>query len=424
MDIQSPKGTRDILPDEMSKRKWVEGTAKSIFERFGYQEIRTPIFEHTELFTRSIGEATDIVEKEMYTFNDKAGRSISLRPEGTAPVVRACIQNGLIANLPLLKLYYIGQMFRYERPQAGRYREFWQAGIEAFGIAEPTIDAEIIMLGDHFLKEVGLSEIELHLNSMGCAECRPKYINILKEFLEDKHDQLCGQCISRLVRNPLRILDCKNSECKKVLHNAPLILEHLCEPCKEHFNQVKKYLEELNIHYIEDAFIVRGLDYYSRTTFEFIAGGLGAQDTVLGGGRYDYLVEEFGGNPTPALGFAMGIDRIILSLEEQNADIPELPSIQTYIAVIGDKAVPAAIKMTANLRRNGISAEMEYAGRSLRTQMKTANKMNAQNVIFLGEDEIANGVASIRDMGTGNQEDIPIDEIVGFLSGKILTYGR
>lgn len=422
MDIQSPKGTRDILPDEIEKWRWVEETARNIFERFGYKEIRTPIFEHTEIFTRSIGETTDIVEKEMYTFRDKAGRSISLRPEGTASVVRACIQNGMLGNVPLLKLYYMGQMFRYERPQAGRYREFWQAGVEAFGIAEPAIDAEIIMLGDHFLKKVGLSGVTLHLNSMGCVGhaaglsggCRPKYVEKLKEFLADHLDKLCGQCVIRYERNPLRVLDCKNPECKKIIRNAPLILDYLCEPCKEHFAAVENYLDELNVDYIEDPFIVRGLDYYSRTTFEFIAEGLGAQDTVLGGGRYDYLVEEFGGNPTPASGFAMGIDRIVLVLEAQETDIPELPPLEAYIAVIGARAVSAAAKIAADLRRNGISAEMEYAVRSLRTQMKTANKMDAQNVIFLGEDELESRVVSIRNMESGEQEDVPIDQVVEY----------
>lgn len=414
MDIQSPKGTRDILPDEINRWRWIENTAREVFERFDYQEIRTPIFEHTEIFTRSIGEATDIVEKEMYTFKDKAGRSISLRPEGTASVVRACIQNGMLGNVPILKLYYLGQMFRYERPQSGRYREFWQAGVEAFGIAEPAIDAEIVMMSDHFLKELGLSEVTLHLNSMGCNECRPKYVEKFKDFIAGHLDELCGQCVSRYDRNPLRILDCKNPECQKVLQDAPLISDYLCESCKEHFTTVKSYLDELNVDYIEDPFIVRGLDYYSRTTFEFIAEGLGAQDTVLGGGRYDYLVEDFGGKPTPACGFAMGVDRMALVLEAQEAEIPEVFPLEVYIAVIGERALPAAVKMVADLRRNGVSAEMEYAGRSLGTQMKTADKINAQNVIFLGEDELSSGVVAIRNMKHGEQEDVPIDEVVDF----------
>lgn len=414
MDIQSPKGTRDILPDEIDKWRWVENTVREIFEKFHYKEIRIPTFEHTEIFTRSIGEATDIVEKEMYTFSDKAGRSISLRPEGTASVVRACIQNGMLGRGGLLKLYYIGQMFRYDQPQAGRYREFWQAGVEAFGIAEPAIDAEIIMLGDHLLKEIGLSGVTLHLNSIGCVECRPVYVKKLKEFIAGHLDELCGQCVSRYERNPLRVLDCKNSECKEILRDAPLILDYLCEPCKEHFMSVENYLDELNVSYIEDPFIVRGLDYYSRTTFEFIAEGLGAQDTVLGGGRYDYLVEDFGGKSTSALGFAMGIDRIVLVLEAQKTEISELRPLEVYIAVIGEQSVPDAVKMVANLRQNGISAEMEYAGRSLRTQMKTADKINAQNVIFLGEDELSSGMVLIRDMKSGEQEDVPINQVVEY----------
>lgn len=418
MDIQSPKGTRDILPDEIEKWRWVEDTARTVFEKFGYKEIRTPIFEHTEIFTRSIGEVTDIVEKEMYTFNDKGGRSISLRPEGTASVVRACIQNGLLGNVALLKLFYMGQMFRYERPQAGRYREFWQIGVEAFGIADPVIDAEVIMLGDHFLKAIGLSGITLHLNSMGCTECRPKYIEKLKSFVADHLDDLCDQCVSRYDRNPLRILDCKNPTCKTILRDAPLILDYLCEPCKEHFATVEKYLEDLNVDYRRNPFIVRGLDYYSRTTFEFISEGLGAQDTVLGGGRYDYLVEDFGGKPTPALGFATGLDRIVLVLEAQKADIPALSPLQAMIAVIGDEAVPEAVRMVANLRRNAISAEMEYAGRSLRSQMKTANKIDAQNMVFLGENEIEKGVVSIRDMKSGAQVDVPIDDVVEYFTKK------
>ncbi len=419
MKIQSPKGTRDILPPEIQTWQWVEKVARSVFETYGYQEIRTPIFESTDLFVRGIGDATDIVEKEMYTFNDKGTRSISLRPEGTASVIRAILQNRLLDGASVLKFYYIGQMFRYDRPQAGRYREFWQVGVEAFGADEPAIDAEVIALGYQFFSTLGIKDLTLYLNSIGDPVCRPKYIEDLKAYAKMHLDRLCGKCLARHERNPMRVLDCKESGCRAVVADAPRLSDYLCDACRENFDAVRKYLDLLGIDYRENPYIVRGLDYYSRTAFEFTASGLGAQDAIGGGGRYDYLVEELGGNPTPGVGFALGVDRIVIALEAQNVTAPTCPPVDVYIAVLGDAAMPVAMQLTQQLRDSGIKTDLEYKGRSLRAQMKTADKLVARYVLIIGEDEINNESATVRDMESGDQQSVAFAQLAEMLHESV-----
>ncbi len=415
MQIQSPKGTRDILPSEVQTWQWVEQIARSVFGTYGYQEIRTPIFESTDLFVRGVGDTTDIVEKEMYTFSDRGNRSVSLRPEGTASVVRAMLQNRLMEGASVLKFYYIGQMFRYDRPQAGRYREFWQVGIEAFGADSPAIDAEIIAAGHQFFSTLGIKDLTLHLNSIGDPLCRPKYLEDLTAYAKEHLDELCGKCYARHERNPMRILDCKESGCRAVVANAPLLPNYLCDACRENFDMVKSYLDELEIDYHEDPYVVRGLDYYSRTAFEFTAGGLGAQNAIGGGGRYDYLAEEIGGAATPGIGFALGMDRIIIALEAQEVTVPTSVPVDVYFTVLGDAAMPTALRLAQELRENGVKTDLEFKGRGLRAQMRTANKLNAQYVVMIGEDEINNEAATVRDMASGDQQSVPFKQLVEVL---------
>ena len=419
MQIQSPKGTRDILPAEVQTWQWVEETARSVFGTYGYQEIRTPIFENTDLFVRGVGDTTDIVEKEMYTFNDRGNRSVSLRPEGTASVVRAMLQNRLMDGASVLKFYYIGQMFRYDRPQAGRYREFWQVGIEAFGADSPAIDAEIVAAGQQFFSTLGIKDLTLHLNSIGDPACRPKYVEDLTAYAKEHLDELCGKCYARHERNPMRILDCKESGCRAVVANAPLLSNYLCDACSENFAMVKNYLDGLEIDYHEDPYVVRGLDYYSRTAFEFTAGGLGAQNAIGGGGRYDYLAEEIGGAATPGIGFALGMDRIIIALDAQDVTIPTPAPVDVYLTVLGDAAMPIALQLAQELRENGVKTDLEYKGRGLRAQMRTANKLNAQYVVMIGEDEINNAAATVRDMGSGDQQSVAFQQLAEMMREKI-----
>lgn len=419
MQIQSPKGTRDILPSEVQTWQWVEGVARSVFGTYGYQEIRTPIFESTDLFVRGVGDTTDIVEKEMYTFSDRANRSVSLRPEGTASVVRAMLQNRLMDGASVLKFYYIGQMFRYDRPQAGRYREFWQVGIEAFGADSPAIDAEIIAAGHQFFSTLGIKDLTLHLNSIGDPVCRPKYVEDLTAYAKEHLDELCGKCYARHERNPMRILDCKESGCRAVVANAPLLSNYLCDACRENFDMVKSYLDGLEIDYHEDPYVVRGLDYYSRTAFEFTAGGLGAQNAIGGGGRYDYLAEEIGGTPTPGIGFALGMDRIIIALDAQNVTVPTSAPVDVYLSVLGDAAMPVALRLAQELRESGVKTDLEFKGRGLRAQMRTANKLNARYVVMIGEDEISNKAATMRDMGSGDQQSVAFQQLAELMREKV-----
>lgn len=412
MNVRRPRGTNDILPPESGNWQLIEEKIRDICYRFGYQEIRTPIFEHTELFERGIGDTTDIVEKEMYTFTDRGKRSITLRPEGTAPVVRAFVENKLYANALPAKLYYLGPMFRYEKPQAGRYRQFFQFGVEAIGSSDPTVDVEMIVLPIEFYKACGLTGFHVHINSIGCPTCRPKYRELLQQHFAKNHDDFCDNCQSRMDRNPLRVLDCKNPGCKELTAEVPSILDSLCSDCSEHFTQVRDYLDQLDVHYVIEPKLVRGFDYYTKTVFEIIVPSLGAQNAIGGGGRYDGLVEEIGGNSVPAVGFAVGIDRLILSLEQQEENIFTENNPAGYVTHFGGVTKTAAVKLVHELRQAGLWIEMDYLDRSLKAQMKSANRFNCNWVAIIGEDELAAGVIKVRWMESGNEELLPFDSVV------------
>ena len=417
--IRAVRGTRDITPDEAYKWQYVESTARSVFEKFGFREIRTPMFERTELFVKGTGEATDIVQKEMYTFEDKSGRSLTLRPEGTPPVVRSYLENNLFMDVPICKLYYIAPMFRYERPQAGRYRQHLQVGAEVIGTASPTADAELMSMYLHFMSKLNIEGVSLQINSVGCAECRPKYIAILQAFARENLDSLCETCKDRLDRNTLRMLDCKIEGCREVFAEGPRILNHLCEGCQKHSDAVTGFLDRLELSYEINPFLVRGLDYYTRTVFEVVAEGLGAQDVIAGGGRYDDLVEQLGGKPTPALGFGSGVDRIIEAMEAQKVRFPDPPGIDVYLASIGEESISRILEISHLLRRKGISAEIGLEGRSLRSQMKAANKLGARYVIMIGDDEIDAGTVTLRNMQDGQQETIDVQMIGSTIEDKL-----
>jgi histidyl-tRNA synthetase len=365
-----------------------------------------PRVKLTELFTRSIGDSTDIVTKEMYTFTDKGERSITLRPEGTAPVVRACIENNLIAQGELVKLYYFGPMFRYERPQAGRYRQFYQAGAEAFGSADPLLDAEMIELGIRFFVNLGLKELEVDINSVGCKKCRPKYTEALKDYFRDKAKDLCEDCRKRLDTNPLRVLDCKVPGCQAAVDKAPSSVDYICPDCKKDFEIVTGTLKKDAVNFKVNKRLVRGLDYYTRTTFEIVSKDLGAQNAVCGGGRYDDLVEELGGKPTPATGFAIGLDRLVMVLMDQKVKIPGDDRLTVYIATLGDAAREKGFEILKNLRDMGIKSDMDYQGRSLNSQLKKADKLNAKFAMIIGEDELKRDMVVIRSMDKKEQEEI------------------
>ncbi|BBB92881.1 MAG TPA: histidine--tRNA ligase [Methylomusa anaerophila] len=399
-----PRGTKDILPDLSSHWRYIESIARDICNRSVYQEIRTPIFEHTELFLRGIGETTDIVEKEMYTFIDRGKRSITLRPENTAAVVRSYLEHKLYADLQPSKLYYIGPMFRYDRPQAGRYRQFHQFGVEAIGAKGPVIDAEIISLAVLFFRKLGLNELMLYINSVGCPKCRPVYRTQLKDFFHEKLSFLCEDCQSRFERNPMRILDCKNDKCAEISNNAPHMVESLCEDCSTHFSQLKQLLTAAQIDYIINPRLVRGLDYYTKTAFEIQYPPLGAQSAVCGGGRYDGLVAECGGQPTPGIGFAIGLERVLLALEKQKL-LPEVnTAIDVFVAPLIGAAQAMAFGLLVKLREQGVTCDMDYMERSLKAQMKYANKYPAKYVALIGEDEIAQGKVMFKNMATGEQQ--------------------
>ena len=419
-EFKAPRGTRDILPAEIEPWRELERVCRSVMEAAGYLEIRTPIFEHTELFQRGIGETTDIVEKEMYTFLDRAGRSITLRPEGTASVVRSYLEHKMYALPQPIKVYYIGRMYRYERPQAGRYREFRQFGAEAIGAQDPAIDAELIEVFVEILSRMGLKDLEVHVNSIGCPECRPKYRDAIREGLEPVMGRLCEDCLRRLTRNPLRILDCKNPECRDLTKNVANIFDHLCDECRDHFQSFSRFLDISGIQYVVDPRIVRGLDYYTKTVFEVISRDLGAQDAVGGGGRYDGLVEECGGSPTPGAGFAAGMDRIIQLMTARKAPDEGISGLDVFIAALGDDARLIAFKTATDLRRAGVSADIDHMGRSLRAQMKFADRGKFRYVVILGEDEIAANEATIREMATGAQTRVSFDGLVGALIGRCL----
>ncbi|MCX6345931.1 MAG: histidine--tRNA ligase [Armatimonadetes bacterium] len=416
-EYTAPRGTRDILPSETPKWQYLESVFRDICALCDYKEIRTPTFEHTELFTRNLGETTDVVSKEMYTFISRGNKSLTLRPEGTAPVIRAYVQHNLGAGLPVNKLYYIGRSFRYERPQAGRYREHTQLGVEALGSADPAIDAEVISLAAHFFKTVGVKQFELQLNSIGCPECRPAYRKALVVFAEAKVDKLCATCATRYEQNPLRMLDCKVPECKALLVGAPKMSDHLCEDCSGHFAKVQGYLTKFGIDFILDPSLVRGFDYYTKTAFEFVSGELGAQNAIGGGGRYDNLVREVGGSETPGIGFGLGLDRLAMTLDLLGVELPVRDGITAFVAGLGEVGHEAAVELVRSLRMEGIPTDMDYTGRSLKAQMKVANKLKARYVVILGEDEIRAVVATVRDMKTSEQNSVPMMDLAKALKG-------
>ena len=403
------KGTNDVLPDESSNWQFVERQMLSTAALYGFKEIRVPVFEHTEVFLRSVGDTTDVVQKEMYTFDDKGGRSITLRPELTAGVIRSVIENGLVNGALPLKVCYVGGCYRYEKPQAGRLREFPQFGVECVGAAEPNADAEVIALARQVLNSIGIDKISLEINSIGCPECRKEYHKALKEYFSANKDKLCGTCLDRLERNPMRILDCKSPVCSEIAGNAPVVLDYLCDECKKHFEQVKSYLTAMNIEYTVNPHIVRGLDYYTRTVFEFVSGDIGAQSTVCGGGRYDGLVAQMGGPSVPSLGFAMGIERLMLVLKNQGKELPSADKPDLYIAALGEKAQLKTAELCAALRADGFKVETDICGRGLKAQMKYANKIGAKYSLVLGDTEIGENSASLKNMADGEAFTVKLD---------------
>ncbi|AAM24457.1 histidyl-tRNA synthetase [Caldanaerobacter subterraneus subsp. tengcongensis MB4] len=411
MLTKAPRGTKDVLPSESYKWQYVENLMREICEFYGYKEIRTPGFEHTELFLRGVGESTDIVRKEMYTFNDRSGRSITLKAEGTSPAVRAFIEHGLYAETQPTKLYYITPVYRYEKPQAGRLREHHQFGVEIFGAKSASADAEVISIAMTLLKKLGLNNLELRINSVGCPVCRKNYNKVLKEFLKEHLDELCDDCKVRYEVNPLRVLDCKVESCRRVTGEAPLITDYLCDDCRNHFEELKKYLDAMGYDYIVDPRIVRGLDYYTKTAFEIISKDIGAQGTVCGGGRYDGLIEECGGPSMPGVGFGMGIERLLLTLEQNGIEIPKPEGPDLFIAYIGDEAKLFTFTLANKLRFNGLKVEIDHMERSLKAQMKYANKLNAKFAVVIGEEELESKKVKLKNMATGEETEILIDEI-------------
>ncbi len=404
MAITGIKGFNDILPGEVEKWQHIEATARRVFELYGFAEIRVPIMEKTELFARSIGDATDIVEKEMYSFTDKGENQVTLRPEGTASVMRAFIEHKLYANDPVAKLYYLGPMFRYERPQKGRYRQFHQIGAEVTGVTDPKVDAQLLTMLCHFFDELGLTEPTLQINSLGCPECRPIYRQVLKEFLRAKLELLCDDCKRRFETNPLRALDCKSTGCQEATKEAPSVLDHLCAGCADHFARVRGYLETVGTGYSINPRMVRGLDYYTRTTFELVTGLLGSQSAVAAGGRYDGLIAELGGPALPGIGFAMGVERVALLLAEQ--EFKKRPDL--FIAALGEPAQAEAFRLMTGLQRQGVSVEIDYEGKSLKSQLRRSDKFDARFTLIIGEDELAKGRGALKNMDQGSQEEVPL----------------
>lgn len=408
--INIPKGTKDMLPGEAYKWSYVKGVCRDFAALYNLKEISTPVFEHTELFLRGVGDTTDVVNKEMYTFEDKGGRSITLKPEGTAGVARAFIENGLKNETMPQKMFYFTPVFRYERPQAGRLREHHQFGIELYGGNGADLDAEVIAIAYSILHKLGLS-VELNINSMGCKECRNEYNNALKEYYRQYFDKLCPTCRERLNKNPSRLLDCKDPSCAEFKANAPKMIDYLCDDCREHFETLKRYLDLIGINYKVNPYVVRGLDYYTRTVFEFITTALGAQGTVCGGGRYDGLIEQLGGQSTPAVGFGMGIERVIMLMETENAPFKKDDDVKLFIVTMDDKAKDKAFEIVYKLRCCGIKAEMEHAGRGVKAQFKYADKINAENIIVLGENELQTGICKLKNKKENTEKEISIDEI-------------
>ena len=420
MLIQGIRGFKDILPGEIEKWQYAEREARRIFGLFGFLELRIPILERTEIFSRSIGEATDIVGKEMYTFADRDGDSLTLRPEATTSIMRAYLEHGLNVSEPVGKYYFIGPMFRYERPQKGRYRQFHQIDAEILGVREPQADAEILVMLTRFLNSLGLKNIGLQINSLGDPACRATYKREVQDFLRSRKDRLCEDCQRRLETNPLRVFDCKKEECQAQLAGAPSILDFLCADCRTHFDQVKKLLDEVKIPYTINPRMVRGLDYYTRTAFEVVAGELGAQNAVCGGGRYDGLAEEIGGPSVPGIGFAIGVERLVMLLPEE-----KIPSARpdVFVAALGENAKFRGFTLAQELRDKGIWAEEDYEAKSLKSQMRKADRMRAPLVIILGEEELKKKAVVMRDMASKAQEEVPFEKIAEKIKEKTKTAG-
>ncbi len=422
LSVQRPNGTEDVIPSQVYKWHTVELTARETAEKFGFHEIRIPTFEQTELFLRSVGETTDVVQKEMYTVSAKESK-FTLRPEGTAGTMRAMLQNGLLNEALPQRVFYILSCFRHERPQAGRLREFHQFGVEMAGSKSPSADAEVISLAKTIIDRLGLKNIELYINSIGCPECRKKYHTALKEYFSSRKDELCDTCLSRLEKNPMRILDCKSKICSAIAKEAPVILDYLCEECSDHFKTLQGYLTAMNIDFKINPKIVRGLDYYTKTVFEFVTTDIGAQGTVCGGGRYDGLIEELGGQPTPSLGFAMGLERLILTMQKQGCNFLENESCDLYIASMGENAHIKAMTLTQKLREEGYWVEYDVMDRGLKAQMKYSNKLKAKFTMIIGDDELSAGKAKIQNTETRDFTEINLDgDIVDAFSGVMIDY--
>lgn len=418
MSINIPKGTKDILPDQIYKWNYVESIFLDLCRKYGFKEIRTPSFEHTELFARGVGDTTDIVEKQMYTFKDYAGRSVTLKPEGTSCIVRSFIEHKMYADVQPSKFCYNISCFRYEKPQSGRLREFHQLGVEVFGTDNTLADSEVITLAADYFKILGIRELELHINSIGCPVCRKKYREALQQFLKPKYDELCDTCKNRYERNPMRILDCKSPICQEHSAGAPVMLDYLCEECQSAFDSLKNNLNNSGVDFTVDPGIVRGLDYYTKTAFEFVSTDIGAQGTVCGGGRYDNLIEEIGGPPLPGVGFALGIERLLLVMDSAGIEIPEPDTPDVFIAVMGDRAKSFGLKLMRTLRNSGLSAEMDLLGRNFKGQFKYADRINAKNTVVIGDNELDMQKVAIKNMKTSNQVEVPIGEILSTLTLK------
>ena len=404
------KGTEDVLPKESYRWQFIENIMREESRTYGFKEIRTPVFEHTELFARGVGQTTDVVQKEMYTFDTKGGESVTLRPEGTAGAARAVLEHALEnEGLPIKASYFVS-CYRYEKPQAGRLREFHQFGLEEYGTQSPVADAELICVAQSIFDRLGLSGIRLEINSIGCPECRAKYHEALKAYFESYKDELCGTCLSRLEKNPMRILDCKSPVCSKIAENAPKITDYLCDECDEHFKAVQKYLDVAKVEYTVNPTIVRGLDYYTKTVFEFVTDCIGAQGTVCGGGRYDGLIEELGGKHLPSLGFAMGLERLLMVMDKQGIEIPDNHECALYIATMGDNAKIKAFELLKQVRECGLIAETDVVGRGLRPQMKYADKIGAKYSLVLGDNEIEENKARVKNMNSGEQTELVLDD--------------
>ncbi len=414
MQIKAPRGTHDVLPQESYKWHKIESTIKELCQDFDYKEIRTPVFEHTELFERGVGETTDVVQKEMYTFLDKGDRSITLRPEGTASVVRSLVEHSIYAQPLPAKLYYVTPCFRYEKPQAGRLRAFHQFGVEVFGAEDAALDAEVISLALELFRRLGVTGVELEINSIGCPDCRKVYNQKLREFFKPHLDDLCETCRQRYEKNPLRILDCKQQSCKDIYNSAPILLDNICDDCNTHFERLKSCLDVMGIKYTVDGTIVRGLDYYTRTVFEIVSKNIGAQGTVCGGGRYNGLVSELGGPELPAVGFGLGMERLLLLLENLEIDLGGHETADLYIGHIGERADLFVQKLVLDLRRMGISVCRDYMSRSVKAQMKYADKIGAKYTMVLGDDEIDNACAKLKNMETGETAEVQLDSLGEF----------